>query len=177
MKKQELIQQLKTNHLEFADYLSQLNESDFLYSPNFQKWSAGQQLEHIVKSVSPLTQAFLLPNFMLSLLFGKANRNSKTYSELIEKYHSKLSLGGVASARFTPKKVELNQRKELLAKLTQLIEKLCKQLDGFSEEQLDKLILPHPLLGKITLREMFYFTIYHVQHHHRLIQENLKNRT
>lgn len=24
---------------------------------------------------------------------------------------------------------------------------------------------PHPLLGKLTLREMMFFTIYHVQHH------------
>jgi hypothetical protein len=34
--------------------------------------------------------------------------------------------------------------------------------------------LPHPLLGKLTLREMIYFTIYHVQHHHKLVQNQLK---
>ena len=176
MKKQELAQQLKIKHLEFIDFQSKLSEVDFLYAPTAQKWSAGQQLEHIIKSVSPLTQAFLLPNFALTLFFGKANRSSKTYPELIEKYHSKLSQGGVASARFTPKVVTLKQRENLLKTLSRLIEKLSKQLDNFSEEELDKLILPHPLLGKITLREMFYFTIYHVQHHHRLILETIKNR-
>jgi len=46
-------------------------------------------------------------------------------------------------------------------------------LSGFSEEDLDKLILPHPLLGKLTLREMMYFTIYHVQHHQRIVERNL----
>jgi hypothetical protein len=25
--------------------------------------------------------------------------------------------------------------------------------------------MPHPLLGKITAREMIYFTVYHSEHH------------
>jgi hypothetical protein len=33
------------------------------------------------------------------------------------------------------------------------------------EAKLDNFIAPHPLLGKITLRELCYFTIYHTQHH------------
>jgi hypothetical protein len=44
---------------------------------------------------------------------------------------------------------------------------LARRIDRFSETQLDQLILPHPLLGKLTLREMLYFTIYHVQHHQK----------
>jgi hypothetical protein len=38
------------------------------------------------------------------------------------------------------------------------------------------LILPHPLLGKITIREMLYFTAYHVQHHENIIKRDLKNK-
>jgi len=49
---------------------------------------------------------------------------------------------------------------------------LCKQLLDYSEQDLDELILPHPLLGKLTLREMMYFTMYHVLHHHKSIEEN-----
>jgi hypothetical protein len=40
---------------------------------------------------------------------------------------------------------------------------------------LDLLILPHPLLGKLTLREMLYFTLYHVEHHEKQVLENLKS--
>jgi hypothetical protein len=46
----------------------------------------------------------------------------------------------------------------------------------FSEKDLDTLILPHPLLGKVTLREMLYFTIYHVQHHVEQVKTNLADR-
>jgi len=47
------------------------------------------------------------------------------------------------------------------------VQALARRIDRFSETQLDQLILPHPLLGKLTLREMLYFTIYHVQHHQK----------
>jgi hypothetical protein len=40
-------------------------------------------------------------------------------------------------------------------------------LKKFSEDDLDSIRLPHPLLGKLTVREMLYFAVYHVGHHHR----------
>ena len=48
--------------------------------------------------------------------------------------------------------------------------------DSFSEKQLDTFILPHPLLGKLTLREMLYFTIYHAEHHKKQTLKNLENQ-
>ena len=176
MTKQELSEQLKKYHREFSDYIIGLNDADFLYSFQNEKWDAGQQLEHIIMSVSPLVKAFMLPNFVLSLAFGKANRKSKTYDELVAKYHSKLEAGGSAPSRFSPRKMEVNQKMNKQKHLLKLVAKLCKQLAGFTDEQLEIYILPHPLLGKITLREMFYFTIYHVQHHHKIAQRNLNNR-
>ena len=55
-------------------------------------------------------------------------------------------------------------------KLFRIISSICKNLDKFSEEDLDKFILPHPLLGKLTMREMMYFTIYHAQHHENIVK-------
>ncbi|MFN2437645.1 MAG: hypothetical protein ABR503_00495 [Chitinophagaceae bacterium] len=51
---------------------------------------------------------------------------------------------------------------------------LCKILNKYSEEEIDRFVLPHPLLGKLTLREMMYFTIYHVEHHHKITIRNLE---
>ena len=42
---------------------------------------------------------------------------------------------------------------------------MARQTSQISEHKLDRCILPHPLLGKLTLREMIYFTIYHMEHH------------
>ena len=61
----------------------------------------------------------------------------------------------------------------MISKLKKKVGQLTAQVARFSEEELDQLILPHPLLGKLTLREMLYFTIYHVKHHEKTIQRNL----
>ncbi len=118
--------------------------------------------------------AFILPRFLLSLVFGKATRASKTYDGLVEKYHSKLAAGGKSSAPFLPKAVAVTDREKLGKNLHGLVESLVKRMESFSEEQLDAFILPHPLLGKLTVREMLYFTMYHVEHHQKQVLANLK---
>jgi hypothetical protein len=176
VEKKELIQQLKKNHLEFTDFITNLIEDDFLFSLHNEKWTAGQQLQHLVMSVSPLVQGLFLPTFILGFIFGKANRKSKSYDELVAKYYSKLQAGGRAPARFLPKKINFEDRMKAKNKLLKLVDKLCKQLQNLSEKQLDTFILPHPLLGKITLREMFYFTNCHVQHHLNTCRTNLASK-
>jgi hypothetical protein len=86
---------------------------------------------------------------------------------LVEKYKEKLNAGGKASGRFIPSSILFVRRKEYIGRLTKIIYKLSSQVATFTEEELDRFILPHPLLGKLTYREMLYFTIYHVQHHHK----------
>ena len=174
MTKQEIIHHLTENHTGFTTFIEQLDEQQFMFAPE-NKWAAGQQLDHIYRSVAPVLLAFRLPRVVPSLLFGKANRASGNYDSLIQKYHSKLESGGKASGRFLPKPVQLNQRADLKRALLKTVEKLGKEVEQCSEEQLDKYILPHPLLGKLTFREMLYFTIYHVEHHHLLTIKYLES--
>lgn len=176
MKVAELQEKLRQNHFEFIETIKGLKDDDFLYAPTG-KWTAGQQLEHIVKSVSPVSLAFSLPGFLLSIIFGRANRPSRSYDELVAKYKKKLAEGGRATARFIPAQIKLAQREALSKKLQQLIATLNHHIGNKSEEQLDAYILPHPLLGKLTLREMAYFTIHHVEHHRNSVVENLKTQS
>ncbi len=170
----ELKKQLIQTHTEFTNTIVALNESDFLHSAAGNKWNAGQQLQHIVMSVSPLIWALRLPKFVLKMWFGKANRKSRSYDELVSRYKQKLADGGRAPARFSPKNIAFSQKVIVQNKLLKLVEKLCSMQSKFSDEELDLFILPHPLLGKLTVREMFYFTLYHVQHHHQQCITNLK---
>jgi uncharacterized damage-inducible protein DinB len=43
--------------------------------------------------------------------------------------------------------------------------RLVAALERWSDRNLDRIQLPHPILGKITAREMVFFTIYHGHHH------------
>ena len=175
MTKQEIQSSLQTRHVDFIAYISELSDIDYLFNLP-QKWSAGQQLDHIYKSVQPLTLALFVPSWILKLWIGKANRPSKSYEDLVSKYQQKLSAGGAAPGRFLPEKATIEQKPILIDKLTKVVQILVGRLEKYSESDLDNLILPHPLLGKITLREMMYFTIYHVQHHQIIIAETLSKK-
>ncbi|HLF44797.1 MAG TPA: DinB family protein [Chitinophagaceae bacterium] len=151
-------------------YISALNLEQFEATPG-NKWSAGQNLDHLIRSIRPLQVAYSLPKIMLKIMFGRANRPSKTYEELVEKYNTRLSAGGRASGIFIPKTIVFSQKDRLIRKYNNQKQQLISKIRKQSEEDLDKYILPHPLLGKITLREMLFFTIYHNEHHLRILLE------
>ena len=172
MQKQELAKQLTENHQSFVNYVLSLSEADFIKSENG-KWTAGQQLDHLYRSAKPLVLAFLLPPFIVKLLFGKANRPSKTYEEIVQKYEGTLANGAKASGSFVPKTITFEQRTSLVNSLQKVVQKITSKVANYNEQLLDEVVLPHPLLGKMTAREMLYFTIYHVSLHQKVTQRNL----
>jgi len=52
---------------------------------------------------------------------------------------------------------------------------LLAALRNWQDENLDEYLLPHPLLGKLTIREMLFFTLYHDQHHVNNVRQLLGN--
>lgn len=176
MDKSQIITELLAHHNSFAENLNVLSNEDFELKPSG-KWAAGQQLDHIIKSVKPVDMAFGLPMFVLKMKFGLSNRPSKTYDDLVAKYQKALveNKGYDIPERFNPNEIPLKAKTRKLTKLKKLIEKLSSRLSRYTEDDLDTYILPHPLIGKLTLRKMLYFTIYHVQHHDKQIIPNLKS--
>lgn len=172
MNKNEIITQLQINHQQFADYINSLSNDEFIFRKE-NKWSAGQQADHIVRSISPVNMALGLPKIAPRLLFGKSNRPSRTFDELVQKYKDKLAKGGQASGRFVPKEISLQEKLVLPKAIMHYTNQLCNKVEKMNEEVLDTYLLPHPLLGKLTFREMLYFTAYHVQHHHEIIKRDL----
>jgi uncharacterized damage-inducible protein DinB len=45
------------------------------------------------------------------------------------------------------------------------IEALTARVAKWSEANMDYHVLPHPLLGPLSVREMLFFTVYHNTHH------------
>lgn len=172
MNRQVLTYKIISNHAEFVHYINSLSEQEFmLATPG--KWNAGQQLDHILRAVRPVNLAFNLPFFVPRILFGKLNRKPRTYSQLVQRYQEKLQNGGRASGRFVPGPVPFHKRSKLSSSLLTTARKLSKLVSRMDEEDLDRILLPHPLLGKLTLREMLFFTIYHVEHHLTIMRHSL----
>lgn len=154
MNKESIKKELTHKHNSFIDYINILSDNDFIYKCNTSKWSAGQQLQHIYLSVRPINIALLIPKFILYFLFGKPHEN-RTYEELVVSYQKSLLNGGKAGSLFIPKIVSIGQKKILIDNLTGLIKSLNEKIDKLSEQDLDKYILPHPLIGKISIRKCY----------------------
>ncbi len=147
----------------------------FKRPPN--KWSGAENLQHLIISTNMTTLAYALPRFVVRWMAGKPNRNSKTFEEVKNKYYTKLSEGGRASGRFIPKPIEIKYGKQrLVDNWNTCTAKFIKALDKKrTEKDLDNYLVKHPLLGRITLRELCYFTIFHTEHHLQSIQNHLQN--
>ncbi len=172
MTKVEIQGRLSSSHDAIINFIDLLSEAEFMIQ-KADKWTAGQQIEHLIISTQPLKILRWLPVFLIKNKFGLANRPSKTYDELVARYKEKLALGGTAPSRFNPKKVAFTAKKGLNKTLLSNVDTLKKVAGRFSEVELDTLIIPHPLLGKLTLREMLMFTAYHALHHLEITKRNL----
>lgn len=172
MHKAEITDSLTSSHEQFLLFLEGLDSQAFEYSPNEVKWSGGQQLEHIYKSVAAVAKAFSYPKWLIKWKFGTANRPSRTYDELVQRYEEKLKLvKGVTAKDFAPTKVVISNRAGLCASTRNKVRSINRSVSKMSDKQLDTLILPHPLLGKVTLREMAMFNIYHVGFHESSVRK------
>lgn len=165
---------LATATNEFLQYCSSLSDEQFFHQPG-EKWSPAQQVRHLIISANKTKLAFSLPKFIIRWYVGKPNRASRSYDELVAKYKLKLEQGGRASAAFIPKPILSSYGKEkLLGQLKNSMDKLSGAIHKkWKEPQLDQYLAPHPLLGKITSRELGYFTIHHTYHHLESIQKML----
>lgn len=174
--KEEIIQQLKAAANETIIYCSAVSDDSFFHQPET-KWSIAQDIAHLTTAANSSRLAYTLPKFIVRLYMGKPNRPSRSYDELVEKYKSKLENGGRASGRFVPKPIVPEKGKQLLLDdFLKAMNKLATAIEKkWNTNQLDKYIAPHPLLGKITLRELGYFNIYHTWHHLALIKQKLQH--
>jgi hypothetical protein len=98
--------------------------------------------------------------------------DQRSYEEVVRRYQDKLAAGGRASGRFVPPPQPVQTVERMSADLRKLIGKLSKRVDNWTEHELNNILLPHPLLGKLTVREMLYFTAYHVDHHQRIVERD-----
>ncbi len=168
--REEIATALEADFTALASYVAAYNKTLFTEMPEG-KWSVGQHLEHLIRSSQPVYMAIGLPAFVLKLIFGKPNRPGRSFDELVERYQEKLSNGGAASGRFVPPAVPYSLQQQKIKLFLQLKDKLQKRVLALSDSKLDNCLLPHPLLGKITVREMLFFTVYHTQHHLQIMQK------
>lgn len=166
----QLSEQLVTRHTLFCQTIEGMNKEQFEYAPAG-KWTVGQHAKHIHLSIKPLVQAVTLPEFVPYLLFGSAKNGSGSYDNLVGMYLRSLENGGKATGKYVPPAVEFSLKHEIVSGILKTAAIIAERLKKKTEKSADSIVLPHPLIGKITLREMMYFTLYHVDHHHQIVKD------
>ena len=161
--KEDILRESKHTFEEIQTFINSVSEEQ-INTQKDGKWSILGEFSHVILSVKPLVSALKLPK-MAFMAFGKPNRPSRTFEELAKRYHEKLDAGGVAPKQFLPKE-DLESKEELLKVWSELTEKYLSGIEShWKEANLDKHLAPHPLLGKVTVREMLFFTVYHSNYH------------
>lgn len=167
----ELLQALAASEREVGDFFGSLAAGEFVQRPG-DAWSPSEHLEHLSIAVSAVARGLEYPKWLLWLRFGRARRASRTYVQLREDYRALLAQGGRASGRFVPGRERITDDDDAVVRRTRQLSKwyhvngkLQTALKRWSERDLDRIRLPHPLLGRITARELVLFTIYHGRHH------------
>lgn len=129
------------------------------------RWSVGQHLEHLVRSVQPVALGMATPRPILRLFTGAVSRPGMSYTAVLEGYEATLEAGGKASGRYDPPPIAATRRPRIVARHRALCATLVKRIGRWPEEALDCHGAPHPLMGLLSLREVLFFTIHHHDHH------------
>jgi hypothetical protein len=144
---------------------------DQFFTREGEVWSASDNVDHMIKAIKPITKALKLPKVALQTLFGKPVNLSRSYEEICRIYSDEITKGAKASGSFLPKQetpdIPEEKKEELLGQLSTELDKLLSAIEKWEESDLDEVQLPHPIIGKITLREILFFTIHHNLRHAR----------
>lgn len=167
--KTKLFAELKESNQRVTKWFIGIPSEDF-FTRHGEVWSASDNLDHLIRSHKPISKALKLPKFTLLAMFGKPERQSRSYEEICQVYRDEIARGAQASGRFLPEQqspVEAAEEKktELLEQWSKVSAELVLVAEKWNDSELDGYLLPHPLIGKLTIREMLFFTIYHNLRH------------
>jgi hypothetical protein len=166
--KNEIISSIKDSGQRAQDWFNGVPEDQF-FTRQAESWSASDNVDHMIRAIKPIIKALKLPKMALQTLFGKPGNLSRTYEEVCAIYAAEIAKGAKAGGTFLPAQDTPDdpqeKKAELLSQLSLAIEKLASVVETWEEKDLDEAQLPHPIIGKITVREMLFFTIHHNLRH------------
>lgn len=166
MNKHEIIAHLKGAHQAF--WKTALECPDATISVNG-KWSVAQNTEHLTIALQRLCNYLALPKSGIASGFGLSDRASASYLSSMALFKKTLGTGVSATDVYKPQDQLETSIRDLVDQGSAVLDAFICNLQSWSDEDLETYNCPHPTLGKIPAREILYFTLYHVAHHHETI--------
>ncbi|QMU66723.1 MAG: DinB family protein [Flavobacteriaceae bacterium] len=172
MNKKEIITILENKHLELFDWLEKQSIEKWEQAVEG-KWTSGQHILHLTNSIKLLNTTLKTPKFVLKRKFGICNRKVRSYEEVAKRYDERLAESRDKAALFN-KNLKIPSKKEkdrLIITLQIQNKKLQYKTNKWSDIHLDTLLIPHPLMGRMTVREIIMWTACHTAHHTHILKE------
>ena len=170
--KTTIIASLNDGVNQFNELISNLDQAAF--ETNYSnKWSAGQDLVHLIKVLKIVNIGFTLPKPLLHLMYGVNKNETRSFQLLQTLYKNALEGGAKSPSIYMPKPVLFESNNHLIQKHTTLNQLFIDKLNKHTATELDRYRLPHPILGKVTLSELASFTSFHTLHHLELLKTKL----
>ena len=173
MNPKQISSYLKEEQDNLIQFYKSGGDSLWSYKPK-DKWTGGQHLVHLVQSTEPLVKALSYPKFILKWKFGTNNRENRSLDQIIDRYKEKLAAvaGGVVSPFSQNMPIpNLDEKDIWIQKWQSLNTKLNAKTNKLSDKDLDSILIPHPLMGRMTLREILMWNAYHARHHYDILEE------
>jgi len=174
--KREIVAAFETEFRAVHNFFADIDKEKFLAAPAG-VWSPAENLVHLIKSCAPVIMALNVPRTALRIRFGWVRHELRTLAQVRHTYvHEALANGGKAGGPFLPEVLEplAGAQARILGKWQEKGTEMQAALGKWSDKALDHYLLPHPLLGKMTVREILFFTLYHNLHHVNDVQRLLK---
>ncbi|MEM7297316.1 MAG: DinB family protein [Bacteroidota bacterium] len=170
--KQELIRDLETSFREAINWINAQPEEHFNKELVPGKWTIAGHLYHLIKSTKAVSKGMVMPRIGLRTMFGKSNREERTYQDMVDKYKNVLATTSLkAPPSYSAEPGRTFERPALVQRFEGELQDFIKALDSWSEEDMSVYIMPHPAIGKCTIREFIYFTTLHTYHHLDILKE------
>ncbi|WP_033960543.1 DinB family protein [Psychroserpens jangbogonensis] len=172
MDKDSIADLIEDKNKALVTWISKQEDDKWLEGPKG-KWTTGQHALHLLQSFKLLNNALSMPKFLLRYKYGKSNREVRDYQTVVNRYQERLknAEGGTFGPSRNMKTPLLTEKQFILDRLQVESKKLQYKARKISDKNLDTLILPHPLMGKMPIREIIMWTAHHIEHHTNTLEE------
>jgi len=127
-----------------------------------EKWSFGEEMVHLTMSTNGTGMLLSSPEERLM----PSDHPSRSYDEIVKEYREKLALNQTIGQSIADKEPKQYTVAALQENFVAAAQAALQAIPRWDEKKADEwMVWKHPLLGKMTAREMVYFTVYHTRHH------------
>jgi len=169
--KDQLVQNLNRAFKETIDWVYEQPESNFNQEIVQGKWTIAEHIYHLIKSTKGVSKGMSMPKLGLHTMFGKRQNTERSYQQILNLYTETLSGNNVkAPNAYEAEPGRTFDRVTLVNRFEGERNDFVEALKKWSEADMSTYVMPHPVMGKFTIREFSYFTILHTIHHLNILK-------